>query len=330
VLGLDGSLGITASDTVRFQVLQSSTKYPQEVLAAHPGDPRVPAGTFDGLAYRVDYSHATRDWSWRVTHNSLAPDFRTDSGFIPRVDIRDTSAQVIRTLRGKPGGWYSRWQFLAASSYIQNHEGEVTDRDADLVASYEGPLQSQITVGLRPNFVETFRGVHYDNFRQDMTLAIRPSGNLGLSLYMRRGEVIDFANQRQAHLLLLHPIVDFRFGRHVFGNLDYINQEFTFRGDRYLEAALTQATLRYHLNVRAYVRAIAQYRQVDRVPSRFNNPRVPPQEEDLLTQLLFSYKLNPQTVLLVGYSDFSLGNQEIDLTRTARTFFLKIGYAWLW
>lgn len=330
VFGLDGSLGITASDTVRFQVLSSSTEYPPEVLALHPGDPRVPEGRFDGLAYRADYSHATRNWSWRVNHNSLAPDFRTDSGFIPRVDVRDTSGQVIRTLWGKPGGWYSRWQFLAASSYVQNHDGETTDRDADLVAAYEGPMQSLISIGLRPNFVETFRGVHYDNFRQDLTLAIQPSGNLGMSLYVRHGEVIDFANQRQANLLLIHPIVDFRFGRHVFGNLDYINQTFKIRGDRFLEAALTQATLRYHLNVRTFVRAIAQYRDVERVPARFDNPNVPPEETNLLTQLLFSYKLNPQTVLLAGYSDFSLGDQQYELTRTDRTFFLKVGYAWLW
>ncbi|HKH46254.1 MAG TPA: DUF5916 domain-containing protein [Thermoanaerobaculia bacterium] len=330
VYGIDGSLGVRASDTVRFQLLRSSTEYPPEVLAAHPDDPRVPSGSFEGLAYRVDYSHATRDWSWRVSHNALAPEFRTDSGFIPRVDIRDTSAQAIRTIWGKPGGWYSRWQFLVASSYIENHDGEVTDRDADLAFSYEGPMQSEISFGLRPNFVETFRGVHYDNFRQDMNLAIRPSGNLGLSLYMRHGEVIDFANERQANLLLIHPAVSFRLGRHLFGNLDHVNQELDFRGERFLEAGLTQATLRYHLNVRAFVRAIAQYRDVERVPSLFNNHNVPAEEKNLLTQLLFSYKLNPQTVLLVGYSDFSLGDQQYDLTRTTRTLFLKIGYAWLW
>jgi hypothetical protein len=333
VYGVDGSLGVTDSDTIRFQALGSRTQYPGEVLAANPGDPQVPDGSFEGLAYRVDYSHATRDWAWSVAHNFLEPDFRSDSGFIPRVDIRDTSAQVLRTVWGKPGGWYSRWQFLVAGSQIQNHDGETTDRDADLVASYEGPLQSEITVGLRPNFVETFQGVHYNNFRHDLNLAIRPNGNLGLSLYMRRGEAIDFVNARQTDFLLLQPNLDFRLGRHVSGLLNHTYQTFDFKGRRFLDANLTQTTLRYHLNVRAFFRAILQYRDVQRVIPLYEpelQGLIEPEEDDLLTQLLFSYKLNPQTVLLVGYSDFSEGREQIDLTQTERTFFLKVGYAWLW
>ena len=54
-----------------------------------------------------------------------------------------------------------------------------------------------------------------------------------------------------------------------------------------------------------------------------------PKSERLFTQLLVSYKLNPQTVFFLGYSDNSLADQRIDLTRTDRTLFLKLGYAWL-
>jgi hypothetical protein len=53
-------------------------------------------------------------------------------------------------------------------------------------------------------------------------------------------------------------------------------------------------------------------------------------------QFLFSYKLNPRTVLFLGYSDNAmggvfdswLGSGRVGITRTDRTFFLKIGYAW--
>ncbi len=53
----------------------------------------------------------------------------------------------------------------------------------------------------------------------------------------------------------------------------------------------------------------------------------------LFTRFLFSYKVNPRTVLFVGYSDDRLGMLDPELTRTAltptsRTFFLKVGYAW--
>jgi hypothetical protein len=60
---------------------------------------------------------------------------------------------------------------------------------------------------------------------------------------------------------------------------------------------------------------------------------VNPESRTLFTQLLFSYKVNPQTVLFLGYSDNSQGmlSPELvrtDLVRSDRTFFLKLGYAW--
>ena len=58
-------------------------------------------------------------------------------------------------------------------------------------------------------------------------------------------------------------------------------------------------------------------------------PLLEPKEQTLLTQLLFSYKLNAQTVFFLGYSDDQLGTRAFGLARTDRTFFLKVGYAWV-
>jgi hypothetical protein len=76
------------------------------------------------------------------------------------------------------------------------------------------------------------------------------------------------------------------------------------------------------------VRAIVQYLDVDRVPERYIYP-VDPHSKGVFTQFLFSYKINPQTVLFLGYSDNSTGLQGVDITRTDRTFFFKIGYAFV-
>jgi len=64
------------------------------------------------------------------------------------------------------------------------------------------------------------------------------------------------------------------------------------------------------------------------VPGMYSSP-VPASSRDLFTQVLFSYKLNPQTVLFLGYSDNAFGSRGIDLVRADRTFFFKIGYAWV-
>jgi hypothetical protein len=56
---------------------------------------------------------------------------------------------------------------------------------------------------------------------------------------------------------------------------------------------------------------------------------VPPQTRRLFSQYLFSFKLNPQTVLLAGYSDNLAAARGHALRQSDRTFFLKIGYAWI-
>jgi Domain of unknown function (DUF5916)/Carbohydrate family 9 binding domain-like len=329
--GFDGSLGVTKADRVRFQALGTQTAYPAEVIAANEGDPRVPSGSFDGFGHRVDYSHATRDWNWTLSENTLNPKFRADYGFIPQVDIRDYEGTLLRTIWGEPGGWFSQLQLFAAAGEVQNYKGETTRRRGDLVLAYFGALQSDVELGLRPNVIETFQGKRYNDFRQDLTVTLRPSGNLGLGLYVRHGDAIDFANNRQAQFLLTQPSLSFQIGRHISGSLDYTHQTFEFKGDRYLRADLAQTTLRYHLSVRAFFRAIVQYRDVQRDLASYNHPEFfAGREKNLLGQFLFSYKLNPQTVLLVGYSNLSQGLDQIDLRATDRAYFLKIGYALLW
>jgi hypothetical protein len=54
---------------------------------------------------------------------------------------------------------------------------------------------------------------------------------------------------------------------------------------------------------------------------------VDPKSESLFSQFLFSYKINPQTVFFLGYSDDYYGDQNFWLTQTNRTVFCKIGYA---
>lgn len=84
----------------------------------------------------------------------------------------------------------------------------------------------------------------------------------------------------------------------------------------------------YHLNLRTFVRAVLQYTDIMRDPTLYLFP-IAASARQLFSQYLFSYKVNPQTVFLVGYSDNASAAQTTDLMRTDRTFFTKIGYAWV-
>ena len=70
----------------------------------------------------------------------------------------------------------------------------------------------------------------------------------------------------------------------------------------------------------------SQYVEIDRNQLAYGL-EVPGRTEDIATQFLASYNLNPKSLVLVGYSDGHSSIDEIELTQTGRTFFLKIGYA---
>jgi hypothetical protein len=126
--------------------------------------------------------------------------------------------------------------------------------------------------------------------------------------------------------MLFGPYLEAGLGRHLNLNLSHNLERLSSNGRRTYIANLLQAKLIYNFSVRAFARAILQYRNVDRDPGRYSFP-VDEVSRSLFTQLLFSYKLNAKTVLFLGYSGQLLGNQDIDLTRSDRTFFLKLGYA---
>jgi hypothetical protein len=126
----------------------------------------------------------------------------------------------------------------------------------------------------------------------------------------------------------LNPAVELKLGRHLNAQLGHIYQRLDVDDGRLSEANVSQLRLVYNFNVRTFVRAMLQYQDIDRNAALYANP-TQPNIETLFSQLLFSYKLNPQTVVFVGYSDNHLGLQPIPLSQTDRTFFAKVGYAWI-
>jgi hypothetical protein len=141
------------------------------------------------------------------------------------------------------------------------------------------------------------------------------------------GDTIDYNNARKAIGLNLLPSVEFSLGRHINVNFQHAFQRLSLEGDEIFTANLSQVRLIYNFNVRTFVRVIVQYLDVARNPDLYLFP-TPDRMQTFFTQLLFSFKLNPQTVLFIGYSDNYLGMTDIDITQTSRTFFVKLGYAW--
>ncbi len=321
VLGADGFLRLSRTKTVSWQVLASRTAYPEATAAAYVQE----ADPFSGHALFGNFRHDSRNLIYVLSYEDLGSDFRADFGFLTRVDTRRLTLNIHPQIWGRPGGWFNRLAFQALGSRITDHEGNQTDIESRVGVGYEGPLQSVLQVFLLSTKI-LYRGVEIERTFNSGYLEMKPRSGLWYWLYWEAGDAIDYANARAASSLLLNPSLEVALGRHLNLNVNHTYEHMTLRGERVYLANLLQAKLIFNFNVRCFLRAIVQYSDIKYNPALYTFA-VEARQKELFTQLLFSYKINPQTVLFLGYTDSGIGTADIDLTRTGRTFFLKIGYA---
>ncbi len=320
VAGVDLFHQFDPSTSLRLQYLGSRTKYPDSTAQAAG----QPLESFSGGAASLELNRTTADWMVDLTYGDLSPGFRADVGFVPRVDTRNIGGSLVRTWR-QASGWFT--QILAGTLYGRtwDHAGDLTDESFSLFVNYFGPLQSVVTFS--PGHARTrFAGTVFDLNAAEVTFTLQPRGDVVLGASGTVGQVIDFTNVRRSSQVSVGPSLRLSLGRGLGVDVSHLYQRMTHEGDRVFTANLFQGRLIYNFNVRTFVRAIVQYRSVDRNVAVYSVP-VSAFDEGLFGQLLFSYKVNPQTVLFIGYSDNQAGTRSYDLTRTNRTFFAKMGYA---
>ncbi len=324
--GLDGFLRFTDADTISFQYVRSDTLYPEQT-ALNFGQ-SVDSFTGDGL--EILYSHQDRNWDVFARWRDYDPDLRTDFGFEPRVDMKRGALVVNRNFWPDEGkdSWWKQQQISFHGIRIEDHDGVLTDQNLQLSYEISGPRQSFLfaRAGRNEEFLD---GILYDDLDSfGLFFEMQPTGKVAFDLWASSEETVDRANNQPADQIFLEPSVEVKVGQHVNLQLGHTLQRLDVDGGRLLEANLTEARFVYQFNVRTFARAIFQYRDIERDPDLFV-AAVEPEFEQLFTQLLFSYKLNAQTVLFAGYSENRQGAIDFDLTQSDRTFFVKLSYAWV-
>ncbi|UCF66252.1 MAG: carbohydrate binding family 9 domain-containing protein [Acidobacteriota bacterium] len=321
--GLDGDFRFSEKDRVVVQVLGSSTRYPNDVATEFA----QPTGAFNDWAFDLLYTRETRTMSYWAQAQDIGRDFRADLGFMPRVDIRrvETGADYLWT--GDESDWYSKLLLIGMVAHAEDHEGNLLKREYAARFNYEGFLQSHAFI--RPSRVrEGFRDREYDLDELYVHFCLKPNGDSHAWINVIRGDRIDYVNAQPGERINLDGGFWYRAGRHLLVEPHFTYEKLDVGQGRLYEARIGQLTAAWQFTARTFLRAILQH-----VDYRYNvelyEDERDPESEQLFSQLLFSYKVNPQTVFFLGYSDNSIGNQDFALTRTDRTLFIKLGYAWV-
>ncbi len=109
--------------------------------------------------------------------------------------------------------------------------------------------------------------------------------------------------------------------------MNYTYLTLDVEGGRLFRVEALDTSFVYQFSRKIFIRAILQYMDVLRNPALYASV-TEERSKTLFTQLLFSYKLNPRTVLFLGYGDNARSDPSLGLVKSDRTVFLKLGYAW--
>lgn len=323
-LGFDLFFRPNGSDQITIQYIRSDTQYTEDVAR----DYGQPDGAFGGNGGMVEYLHVSRNWVWNGFYQSFDRGFRSDTGFVPRVDTTNLGGVVQRRFWGGQNSRFTTINVGLHASQSATDGWSVTDRSIVPFVNYTGPYQTTLSVQVGREETE-YKGERYTYTVPRIRFGIKPSGDLNFSVSTQFGGGVDFANARKATGgFRVSPAIEYRPASRLSLNLSHSVERLSVEGGRLYQANLTQLRAIYHLSLRTFVRAILQYTDISRDPNLYFSP-VGARPRRLFSQYLFSYKLNPQTVLFLGYSDNWQGAQGIDLGQQNRTFFAKVGYAWI-
>jgi hypothetical protein len=324
VAGIDGRWKFNDQHLVFFQHLESDTRYPTDIAT----DFEQPLDDFTGRATVAGYNYETRTWYGRLRRWELTEGFRADSGFMPQVGGTKRVAVLGRLFHGGQDDWWTRIRVHSHFEQTDEENGQLAERHLGLRAGFAGPLQSRVMVGV-DKFKERDAGILYDFERAWLFSEFVPTGGLEVTLEYGDGKRIDYANGRLGNNRVIEPRISWNATRNLLLRLNGVHSEMTtLDGTPVFDATLADIRATWQFNVRSFLRFTMQYQDIERNLDVYVDPEFA-QEKDIGRQLLYSYKLNPQTVFFLGYTDRYVDDDSLDdLTVEDRTVFLKIGYAW--
>jgi hypothetical protein len=325
VASIDGVLRPSSADSISFDLAFSRTSYSLEMQEEFD----TTSDVLEDHGARIEYVRTNRNWFAFAEYVDFGDDFRADLGFIPRVGYRQGNTGAGYIWWGDSDRWYNR---LEAGGFLRRTEeqnGELLNDGAELWLDASLPLQTFVHVELGQH-TEVSEGQRFDNlFVPVLFVRSQPSATVDFRLGIVGGDWVDFDNLQPANRLRVNVDLGFNIGRHFDLELKHLYSRLDVDGGVLFEANVPQVWAVWQFNTRSFVRAILQYTDIQRNPDLYVD-EVEAVSRDFFIQLLFSYKVNPQTVAFLGYSEGGVEDEGLPMTTTNRTVFFKLGYAFLW
>lgn len=324
LLAVDGEVWFGPSNSLSYQVAHSTTRNPSQVRKDFGLDKQQ-----QGQAYSLGVNHKTNTVYLAAKVDRVDADFRADLGFQERADYQKVSLSGRRTWHTDNEGWLSRYSIYTDLDKSWDTNGKLLEDEFEVSSTINGAMQSTIQVGT------IFRNSLFANqyFREQQATfwgQFTPVSGLEFSAFIRAGDQIDFDNAQLGKELRIYPAVNWQLNQHLQIEAEYEYVRLKVDGDELYNTGLINTKFIWQFDSRSRLRYILQHANIKRDLSLYRSPSGFEENEQYFTsQLLYSYKINPQTLFFLGYSDSGFANDEQEsLTRTERTLFTKFSYAW--
>ena len=326
---IDANLRITEKDRIVIQGGLSSTHYPDSIIEQF----EQPDGTFNSYAATFNYSHNTRNIDWYLSYEDLGKGLRVDQGFVTQVDYKELEVGANYTwLANNQDLWWTSIEFGGEYEHMVDQSYDLLESGVELDFNISMIKQSHIYVDYS-RFREAYNNEEFDQNSFYIHHCAWPIGSLHYWLNFNFGDRIDYDNTRLGKRFRFSPGFDWKIGMHLTLNLNHTYEQLNVEPGRLYTANITEGHITYQFNKQIFLRAILQYRDFKYNVDYYNEDPPEPLEQKVFSQLLFSYKINPQTVLFLGYSDNYTGGEinerDTPLTQTDWAFFFKVGYAFV-
>lgn len=367
LVSIDSKYQPTSHDTLKLQLFASDTEYSQpfidELCDGENGDcnsqPKKPCEQFKdcdfdestlrvlnsddttGIGYLINYEHNQKYWRMFGSYRNHGAGLRSDLGFMSQVDYNKFVTGLEYRWYGTKESWWNRAKWYTDWDITHNEEGELLEKEVQTNFAVNGPLQSTFDVGIEHR---KRTGLRHDQARLNINgntnrftenrvwtyMEFKPLSGVFASLNLRTGNKLDLSNNRLGKEYFARPVINVNLGKHFEVRFRHTYEQLEAQSSNVYTANLTDMRLTYQFNINSYLRLAVIRTDIDRNLSNYIDPDVNATYKGLSTQLLYSYKINPQTVFFAGYSDNGYQDDDLEkIIKDNKTFFAKFSYAWL-
>ena len=364
VNSIDSSYKPTDQDTFRAQMVFTETEYPdalyqdfcnEESCAETPIDECTYGncsfteqvlrsrnkGSFTGHGASFSYSHSTRDWHSFISYREKDKDFRADLGFVNQVDYKKLGFGGGYSWYQDGNNWWQKIELYSDWDITHNDNNELMEKEIQASIRIEGQKQFHARLQIEHRDVIGNRydasSLAIDNntplFQEtglSFNTGIQPVSGLQLGVYARIGDKVDRSNNQPGDIQEISPNISWKINRNGRLQASHTWSRLEVTGGELYTANLSDFRATWQFNVRSFIRLSTIYSDIERNPDLYMFDEVNRKNKFLSSQLLYSYKINPQTLFFLGYSDSGYADDLVeDIQQNGRTVFVKLSYAWL-